>query len=129
MARYINGDKLLEYYEERHKNLCKKNGETDAYCRGYEDAMYVAEHLDFAADVVPRAEVEVLQAELSRYTENVKKMCEQAEAKVAREIFEEIEKTVNACVVDEGLFSQAYFEFRKFNERLAELKKKWEGEG
>lgn len=57
--RYIDADKLLEYYEERHKNLCLKNGETDAYCQGYEDAMYAAEHLDFAADVVPRSEVAV----------------------------------------------------------------------
>ena len=37
-------------------------------------------------------ENEVLKAELSRYTENVKQMCENAKQEVAREIFEEIEK-------------------------------------
>ena len=66
MARYIDGDKLLEYYEERHKNLCKKNGETDAYCQGYEDAMYVAEHIDFTADVVPRSEVVKIFEEIGK---------------------------------------------------------------
>lgn len=64
MAQYIDGDKLLEYYEERHKNLCKKNGETDAYCQGYEDAMYVAEHIDFAADVVPKSEVDLYRKQV-----------------------------------------------------------------
>lgn len=64
--RYIDADKLLEYYEERHKNLCLKNGETDAYCQGYEDAMYAAEHLDFAADVVPRAELEHILSDLKK---------------------------------------------------------------
>jgi hypothetical protein len=66
MPRYIDGEKLLEYYEERHKNLCLKNGETDAYCQGYEDAMYAAEHLDFAADVVPRAELEHTLSDLKK---------------------------------------------------------------
>jgi hypothetical protein len=51
VSRYIDADKLCEYYEERHKNLCLNYGETDLYCKGYEDAMLVAENTP-TADVV-----------------------------------------------------------------------------
>jgi hypothetical protein len=50
---------------------------------------------------------------------------DEARAEVAREIFKAIEKTVNDCVVGESLFKPAYFEFRKFNAHIAELKKKY----
>lgn len=49
--RYIDTDKLREDYEERHKNLCLNYGETNPYCQGYEDAIYVAENAP-TADVV-----------------------------------------------------------------------------
>jgi hypothetical protein len=76
------------------------------------------------ADVVPRERFDRVFGNLKAVLE------ERSEDKeeVAREIFEEIEKTVNACVVDESLFKPAYFEFRKFNEQLAELKKKYTGD-
>jgi hypothetical protein len=59
------------------------------------------------------------------YSEGVEDGYKDGAAEVAMEIFEEIEKTVNACVVDESLFKPAYFEFRKFNEQLAELKNRY----
>ena len=86
MPRYIDADKLLEYYEERHKHLCERYGETDEYCKGYEDAMYVAEYPDFAADAVPREEVETLKDN----NEHLAVMLSEAKADVAREIFAEI---------------------------------------
>ena len=71
--------------------------ESAAYLIGKMDG---EKHAILTADVAPRAEV-------------------------AREIFKAIEKTVNDCVVGESLFKPAYFEFRKFNEHLAALKKKY----
>jgi hypothetical protein len=72
-----------------------------------------------------------LQAKVDRWRFGLEAVLEERaedRAEVAREIFEEIEKTVNDCVVDDSLFKPAYFEFRKFNEHLAELKKKYTGE-
>lgn len=60
-------------------------------------------------DVVPRSEVEVLRAELSRYTENCKQMCEKAKQEVAREM-------LNAFASFRALspnFCKVYNEFEK----------------
>lgn len=49
-------------------------------------------------------------------------------SEVAREIFEEIEKALDNSVETEH-FKGTWFNFSKFKQRLAELKKKYESEG
>lgn len=126
MTRYIDGEKLLEYYEERYKNLCKKNGETDAYCQGYEDAMYAAEHIDFAADVVPRAEVEKIFEKLKNRerSNSVCTWCVHANAYGRRN-----EECDNSYIDKNGKEQRACYGYAKFesliDNELSELKKKY----
>jgi hypothetical protein len=102
-ARYIDADALIKEIEAGQDSLKTNNDAMWEINKKYYKGLCWAHKIideQPTADVAPRAEV-------------------------AMEIFEEIEKTVNDCVVDESLFKPAYFEFRKFNEHLAELKKKY----
>jgi hypothetical protein len=51
-----------------------------------------------AADVAPKRDLEVLEAELSRYTENLMQMHAQDQCNIARDILEEIEIKVRQAL-------------------------------
>lgn len=80
--RYIDADKLAKTYMMKGKDKLR--------------IATVINELELAptADVVPKREVEILEAELSRYTENLMQMREQDKQNIAREIFKEVEKVI-----------------------------------
>jgi hypothetical protein len=98
MARYTDIDNLIKIIQDQIID-------TNPNDLGYKVLTQFIAALNHApiADVAPRAEV-------------------------AREIFEEIEKTADACIESEWLRG-SWFNMSKFKESLAELKNKYaEGE-
>ena len=143
MARYIDADNLIEHLKDEIKGceippMSRANGKGIAYgtALGLKSAISFAETLS-TADVAPKSEVEKLQNELVIWKQNrfniyQKLECyETARQKVAREIFEEIEKIIDKhhseCYEyedgDECDTAITYISYISYD--IAELKKKY----
>ena len=136
MAEYIGREvakKMLEEY--RISRTMSMYGDMDHLMEWREGVKCSMKKLDEVptADVVPKSElekaeldVEVLGAELSRYTENLMQMREQDKRNIAREIFEEIETCMKDFEDDDDgyLLKKCEFEFfmREIKEKYAEQK-------
>jgi hypothetical protein len=88
---------------------------------------------DVLADVVPRSEVDMIHHLLKdawKRIEELDNLCgelQKAKDEVAREIFEEIDRAHEDCIVVLG--DMGYLQPQKFVQKFAELKKKYtEGE-
>ena len=128
MARYIDADKLIAHLKDEIKACEPKfygrvNGKSVAYGTelGLKSAISFAETLS-TEDVVPKSEVEKLKADVEVWKQNRFNIYQKLEcykmtrAKVAREIFEEIEK---------HLIFNAYGIATISDKTFAELKKKY----
>ncbi len=130
MERYINAGKLIKAIEENKRN-------TEHHKDGRGKQIHVGEHRHFlkmvheqpTADVVPKSEVERLQTDVEVWKQNRfnifqrLELYEMTRQKVAREIFEEIEKY--EC---HNLFGEPKM-YMLYDAQYAELKKKYtEGE-
>lgn len=140
MARYIDAEALYKILNER--NILEMYKDYMAVNRAINDTP--------TADVVPKSDVEELEAECERQYEQAKAdilanmadggtSCHwcidehkaQAKAEVAREIFEEIEKTAGAAIIllkyesnedVRNIKAECYTDFIGY---IAELKKKY----
>ena len=150
MARYIDADNLIEHLKDEIKGceippMSRANGKGIAYgtALGLKSAISFAETLS-TADVAPKSEVEKLQNELVIWKQNrfniyQKLECyETARQKVAREIFEAIEREVSSKIpmkftpifkrdldYDAGVIDGKHDAFFEVLVLIAELKKKY----
>ena len=112
MARYIDADKLIEKYERVIKDPWNKSSAPSSWASAWECVIADIDDIP-TADVVPKSEVERLQAEKDALIKNYAECMKD----YAREIFAEIEK-LHLHITNE-------FDLRRYNE----LKKKYtEGE-
>ena len=124
MERYIDADALKERLEDFSK-WCK-----DGRKQGVDFVLDCPLPDMPTADVVPKSEVERLEKENEKLTINMNAygLAAKRLAEEKTEIFAEIEKITNSSIEKEH-FIGAWFNIAKFEERLAELKKKYtEGE-
>ena len=92
--RYIDAEALTDHMLERYDELCEKHGDYDHYTTGYGDAIDAIENAP-TADVVPKSEVDLYRKQVDELEDELASTydkLETAKAKVAREIFEEIDK-------------------------------------
>lgn len=116
--RYIDADKFKNNLEKAMEKMHLIGG-----VKGVDvGAVIVALDRQPTADVVPRAELDAMRGAANSY----KMHYENAKAEVAREIFEEIEKSLNDCTVVRSFdYGKPYFAISKFKSNFAELKKKY----
>ena len=102
MARYIDADKLIEGLELSIKSWSADcNSNAPAMVTAYKDVLHRVKNLP-AANVVPKSEVEIrggsFYFELAKVEERGKQLMREHDSKIAREIFEEVEKSVHSKI-------------------------------
>ena len=140
MARYIDMDGYRKLFDEEYKKTRKliSEGEThlDNLAEGFSEASRVIDRMP-TEDVVPKSEVEELEKEVERLTAilhsyalqygtvaDKQKAIDKAKAKVAREIFEEIEKLSHKFMNDQHyIFGDMLWDIYELKKKYTEEKK------